>query len=286
MVRDDSVGGPPLAIAAKTLHAPLAASPSGVPRYDPLPLGPPEPDEEAPMSRVSLLLAALLVAPGCDGGKPGDTNAKADGKQPAAGGPTASPTDPSASAAGEPAAAAPADPWQAKLAARVLAESGLGKDGKLTAFDIVDGESGEQYCQVCRYGSSPKVMAVGSLDDAAFHEDLKNLDAIVKKYGDDKLKAFAVVTEIVDGKGVTPRDAEAMRQQANALRQKLAISFPVVVPAPDEGGGNREWDEYYNITKSRTVMFADGRNTVHWSAVGPTDWSGLNEAVKSLVEPS
>lgn len=239
------------------------------------------------MSRVSLLLAALLVAPGCDGGKPGDANAKADGKQPAADGPAAAPTDPAVEPApASPTADTPADPWQGKLAARVLAESGLGKDGKLTAFDIVDCESGEQYCQVCRYGSSPKVMAVGRLDDAAFHEDLKNLDAIVKKYGDDKVKAFAVVTEIVDGKGVTPKDAEAARQQAKALRQKLAISFPVVVPAPDEGGGNREWDEYYNITKSRTVMFADGRNTVRWSAVEPADWSGLNEAIKRVVEPS
>jgi len=237
------------------------------------------------MSRVSLLLAALLVAPGCDGGKPGDANAKADGKQPADG--PAAQADGSADASASPPAAPPADPpadpWQSKLAARVLADSGLGKDGKLTAFDIVDCESGEQYCQVCRYGASPKLMAVGRLDDAAFHEDLKNLDAIVKKYGDE-VKAFAVVTEIVDGKGVTPKDVAAAREQANALRQKLAISFPVVVPAPDERGSNREWDEYYNITKSRTVMFADGRNTVRWSAVAPSDWSGLNAAIKSVVE--
>jgi hypothetical protein len=230
------------------------------------------------MSRVSLLLAALLVAPACDGANPADANANADGKQPAP------PADPEAKAGNAPAPAPAADPWQSKLASRVLADSGLGKDGKLTAFDIVNCESGEQYCQVCRFGGSPKVMAVGSLDDAAFHEDLKDLDAIVKKYGEDKVKAFAVVTEIVDGKGITPKDVEAAKQKANDLRQKLAISFPVVVPAPVEGGGNREWDEYYNITKSRTVMFADGRNTVRWSAVGPEDWSGLNDAIKSVVE--
>lgn len=231
------------------------------------------------MSRVSLLLAALLVAPACDGAKPADADAKAEGKQPE---PNA---EPKAEPGEAPATAQPkADPWQDKLAARVLAPSGLDKDGKLTAFDIVNCESGEQYCQVCRFGGSPKLMAVGSVDDAAFHEDLKDLDAIVKKYGEDKVKAFAVVTEIVDGKGVTPKDVEAAKQKANELRQKLAISFPVVVPAPGEGGGNREWDEYYNITKSRTVMFADGRNTVKWSAVGPEDWSGLNEAIKSVVE--
>lgn len=229
------------------------------------------------MSRVSLLLAALLVAPACDGPKPTDANAKAEGEQP-------EPEGAPGAKADAPAPAPQADPWQSKLAARVLADSGLGKDGKLTAFDIVNCESGEQYCQVCRFGGSPKLMAVGSLDDAAFHEDLKDLDAIIKKYGEDKVKAFAVITEIVDGKGVTPKDVEAMKKQANELREKLAISFPVVVPAPGDGGGNREWEEYYNITKSRTVMFADGRNTVHWSAVGPEDWSGLNEAIKRVVE--
>jgi hypothetical protein len=235
------------------------------------------------MSRVSLLLAALLVAPACDGAKPADANAKAEGNQPEP------KTEPGAEAGDAPAAAEAepkTDPWKDKLAARVLAQSGLEKDGKLTAFDIVNCESGEQYCQVCRFGGSPKLMAVGSVDDAAFHEDLKDLDAIVKKYGEDKVKAFAVVTEIVDGKGVTPKDVEKAKQEAKALREKLAISFPVVVPAPGDGGGNREWDEYYNITKSRTVMFADGRNTVKWSAVGPEDWSGLNEAIKSVVEPS
>jgi hypothetical protein len=257
-----------VAIAAKTRHAPGERGPAG-PRRD-------EPTlEEDPMSRVSLLLAALLVAPGCDA-KPeaGKEDATAKADAPKADAPAATPT----------AATPAADPWQAKLAGRVLADSGLGKDGKLTAFDIVNCESGEQYCQVCRFGGSPKLMAVGSLDDPQFHEDLKDLDAIVQKYGEDKVKAFAVVTEIVDGKGRTPKDVEALKTQANALRTKLAISIPVVVPAPDQSGANREWDEYYNITKSRTVMFADGRNTVRWSAVGPEDWSGLNEAIKAVVE--
>lgn len=233
------------------------------------------------MSRVSLFLAALLVAPACDSAKSegagNDASAKADPSKAAAEADAPAQADPNAKAEATP------DPWQSKLASRVLAESGLAKDGKLTAFDIVNCESGEQYCQVCRFGGSPKLMAVGSLDDAQFHEDLKDLDAIVKKYGEDKVKGFAVVTEIVDGKGVTPKDVAALQAEANALRQKLAISIPVVVPAPDDAGTNREWDEYYNITKSRTVMFADGRNTVKYSAVGPTDWSGLNDAIKAVV---
>ena len=230
------------------------------------------------MSRTSVLLAALLVAPACDGdAKTADAKgAKKDAEAEKA-------------PAGEAQEARPAkdgeavDPWQAKLASRVLADSGLGVDGKLTAFDIVNCESGEKYCQVCRFGSSPKIMAVGTVDDEDFHEDLKDLDAIAQKYGDG-LGAFAVITELEDGKAVTPKDVEESKQRANDLRETLAIQMPVVVPFPHEGGANRAWDEYYNITKSRTVMFADGRNTVRYSAVGPEDFSELSEAIESVVE--
>ncbi|MEM9457395.1 MAG: hypothetical protein AAGF11_24660 [Myxococcota bacterium] len=236
------------------------------------------------MSRTSLFLAALLVVPACDRGTSDEVTKSATPKDQTNSNSAANKTaaQSATKSAAKPAAAM--DPWKQKLDRRVLAKSGLGKDGKLTAFDIVNCESGETYCQVCRFGGSPKLMAVGQLDDEAFHEDLKDLDAIVKKYGDDKLKGFAVITEIVDGKGVTSKDVATLQQQANALREKLAISLPVVVPAPNEQGQNREWDEYYNITSSRTVMFADGRNAVKYSAVGPEDFSELNTAIQSVLE--
>ena len=235
------------------------------------------------MSRTTLLLAALLVMPACDDAKKADAakpdadkTAKKDAKKD------------EAAPAKKDEAATPAkadDPWQAKLDSRVLADSGLGKDGKLSAFDIVNCESGEKYCQVCRFGGNPKLMAVGTVDDEAFHEDLKNLDAIAQKYGGDNLKAFDVITTLDGGKAVTPKDVAAAQKEANELREKLAIQMPVVVPAPDDGSeNNRIWDEYYNITKSRTVMFADGSNKVQYSAVGPEDWSGLNEAIVSVVK--
>ncbi|MCH9684761.1 MAG: hypothetical protein K0V04_25220 [Deltaproteobacteria bacterium] len=232
------------------------------------------------MSRTSLLLATLLVVPACDSGTKDAPTKTASKPQTDA----TKPAEAAKAEAAKPEAKKPVDPWQAKLAGRVLASSGLGQDGKLTAFDIVNCDSGEEYCQVCRFGASPKLMAVGSLDDASFHEDLKDLDAIAKKYGEDKVKVFAVVTDIVDGKGVTPADVASTQAKAKELRTKLAISMPVVVPAANDEGKNRAWDEYYNITASRTVMFADGRNTVKYSAVGPEDWAGLNDAIKSVVE--
>jgi len=234
------------------------------------------------MSRTTLLLAALLVVPACDDAKdPAKSAAKTDAATPDAAAKPAAAAKPEADeAANEPAV----DPWKKTLDERVLAQSGLGMEGRLTAFDIVNCESGEKYCQVCRFGNSPKIMAVGTADDEQFQEDLKDIDAIVKKYGEDKIKAFAVVTDIVDGKGVTPKDVAAAQARANELREKLAISIPVVVPAPDDAGQNREWDEYYNITQSRTVMFADGRNAVKYSAVSPEDFSELDAAINAVIE--
>ncbi len=222
------------------------------------------------------MLAAALVLPACDGsgadtktdGAKDDEQAKAEAKVEAE--PDAEPD------AVKPEEAEPKD-------TRVLADSGLGVGGKLSAFQILNCEDGEEYCQVCRYGSNPKLMAVGSADDEAFRKDLKDLDAIVKKYGADKVKAFAVITDIEDGKAVTPKDAEAAKAKAKALKAELGIDFPIVVPAPEEGGKNEIWEDYYNITKSRTVMFSDGRNQVTYSAVEPGDFADLGKAIEAVI---
>jgi hypothetical protein len=166
---------------------------------------------------------------------------------------------------------------------RVLADSGLGVGGKFKPFEIVNCESGETYCQVCKFGGSPKIMAVGTLDDPEFRNDLQNLDALVQKYGEDKLKAFAVVTDIKDGKSSTPQaEREALIARVKALKTELGVKLPIVVPALEDGG-NKPFDDYYNVTKSRTLMFADGRNSVKYSAVAPKDLAALNTAILSVV---
>lgn len=167
---------------------------------------------------------------------------------------------------------------------RVLADSGLGVGGKFKPFEIVNCESGEQYCQVCKFGGSPKIMAVGTIDDPAFRTDLQNLDALVQKYGEDKLKAFAVVTDIKDGKSSTPlAEREALLARLKALKTELGVKLPIVIPAAGDGAAHQEFDDYYNVTRSRTLMFADGRNSVRYSAVAPKDLSALNAAILSVV---
>jgi hypothetical protein len=218
-------------------------------------------------TRSCLALAVLLAA--C-GGEAATKPATAEAAKPAA---------PEPAAADKPAEAAPAKPAEQP----VLAESGLGVGGKFKPFEIVNCDSGEKYCQVCKFGGSPKIMAVGALDDDAFKDDIKNLDALVHKYGEDKLKAFAVITDIKDGKAVTPTgDRAEFEAKVKALRAELGVSIPLVVPA-DEGGKNDAFDGWYNITKSRTLMFADGRNAVKYSSVAPADLADLNAAIQEVL---
>lgn len=220
-------------------------------------------------ARTSLVLATLLTL-ACDSGTPAKPAPQAAAAPPAATKPADAPRP----------EAAPAKPAED----RVLADSGLGVGGRFKPFDIVNCDSGDTYCQVCKFGGSPKIMAVGTLDDPAFKDDIKNLDALVQKYGDDKIKAFAVFTDIKDGKSATPlADREALQARVKALGVELGVKIPLVVPAADEGKANAEFDGYYNITKSRTLMFADGRNAVKYSAVAPADLSGLNTAIQGVL---
>ncbi len=222
-----------------------------------------------PRTSISLCLALLLSNLACDGGsaaKPAPQTAAAP-----------VPAEPKAPPKSDPEPAKPVDD-------RVLAESGLGVGGRFKPFEIVNCESGDTYCQVCKFGGSPKIMAVGTLDDPAFKEDIKNLDALVQKYGEDKLKAFAVITAIKDGKSSTPTDdREALQAKVKALTKELGVKIPLVLPALDETKANPDFDGYYNITRSRTLMFADGRNAVKYSAVAPPDLSGLNTAIQGVL---
>lgn len=218
---------------------------------------------------IPLCLALLLPPLACDGGsaaKPAPQTAAAP-----------VPAEPKAPPKSDPEPAKPSDD-------RVLADSGLGVGGRFKPFEIVNCDSGDTYCQVCKFGGSPKIMAVGTLDDPAFKEDIKNLDALVQKYGEDKLQAFAVITAIKDGKSVTPTDdREALQAKVKALTKELGVKIPLVLPALDETKANPDFDGYYNITRSRTLMFADGRNAVKYSAVAPPDLSGLNTAIQGVL---
>jgi hypothetical protein len=178
----------------------------------------------------------------------------------------------------EPTTEEPAEP-EARTAA-----SGLDVGQRFAAFEIINCESGDQYCQVCKYGPNPKIMAVGTIDDEAFKKDLAALDAMVAKYGEDKVKAFAVIADSKDGALVTPVGSkDELEAKAKALRAELKLTMPVVIPAPKDDGPNGVFEDHYQVKQSRTIMFADGRNKVKYSEVAPSDLSGLDAAIQAVV---
>ena len=123
------------------------------------------------MKRTStLLLTALLLAPACDSGE-----AKNDAKAAAEKKSDPAPAQEIKQVKLSPDIKAPAG--QEAPAERIVA-SGLDIGQRFVAFDILNCESGDEYCQVCKFGGSPKIMAVGTIDDPAFRKDLQDLDEI------------------------------------------------------------------------------------------------------------
>jgi hypothetical protein len=216
---------------------------------------------------ATLLLATLLLGiTACD--KPAEpAQAKSEPGTPAA----------------APVEAAEAKPEAAQSEIATVA-SGLALGQRFAAFDIINCDSGDEYCQVCQYGSSPKIMAVGTIDDEGFKQDLKQLDAMVTKYGEDKIKAFAVIAVNENGLLGTPiGNKDELQAKAKALRAELGISIPVVIPAPKAGARNERFEDHYQIKQSRTIMFADGRNLVQYSAVAPSDYASLDAAIQAAI---
>jgi hypothetical protein len=180
----------------------------------------------------------------------------------------------------------PAEPEPARAQPEVaaVAGGGLAVGQRFAAFEIINCDSGDAYCQVCKYGSIPKIMAVGTIDDEGFKRDLQQLDALVAKHGEDKVKAFAVIASNDNGRLGTPiANKDELQAKAKALREELGIQMPVVIPAPDEGGRNGVFEDHYQIEQSRTIMFADGRNLVKYSAVAPSDLASLDAAIKAAI---
>jgi hypothetical protein len=156
--------------------------------------------------------------------------------------------------------------------------SGLAVGEKIEAFLVKNCEGGDPYCQVCKFGKRPKLITVGDLDDPAWIEDLKAIQKLHEKYsGEGKgLAVFALAAAIKDGKAAPVTDPQAALVRLKEIREKNGITFPLVIAQnADEvykaqnksNPGYKIFENYYNVTTSRTVMFGDGSNKVQFNAV-------------------
>ena len=172
--------------------------------------------------------------------------------------------------------------------------SGLGVGDKIESFLVKNCDGGDPYCQVCKYGKRPKLISVGDLNDPAWIQDLKAVQAFHEKYSKEGkgLAVFGLAATILDGKASPVADPEAALLKLKQIKEENHLTFPLVIAQnADEiykaqgksNPGYQVFENYYKITQSRTLMFGDGSNTVRFSAVLSGDTRKQFSELESVV---
>jgi peroxiredoxin len=132
----------------------------------------------------------------------------------------------------------------------MAAQAALKPGDKLQPYEIKNTATGEQYCQVCKYGpKAGKIVAFGKLNDEKFWADLKDLQQLQNKY--EKLGVFAHIIDSTDAKAI------------QEVAKKNGITFPVVMGTDDSV------DKIYKVNgESRVIYYAKQNNEIVWSHVG------------------
>ena len=181
------------------------------------------------------------------------------------------------------------------VGAFAASSSGLAVGDKIQAFLVKNCDGGDPYCQVCKYGKRPKLIAVGELNDPAWVQDLKAIQTLHERYSNDGkgLAVFGVATVIKDGKAAPEANPEQALEKLKQIREENHLTFPLVIAENADAlykaqgkpnPGYQVFESYYKVTQSRTVMFGDSSNTVKFSAVlsgdGANQFSELETVVK------
>jgi hypothetical protein len=176
---------------------------------------------------------------------------------------------------------AASDPWSRALAARVLVDGRLGPGTELVALDTLAAPDGAPSCATCSTKGTSTLFVASSLDDAADHEILRDLDAMFRYYADDGLAGVMVLAPANGDRLITPEDPRAAIDRALALRDRLHLAIDVRVPARVDDGGNRAWDEWYAVAGAPLVLLVGPEGRVTFSGTTPSRerWSALDRAI-------
>lgn len=133
-----------------------------------------------------------------------------------------------------------------------VVRAGLQAGANVLPYEIHNTSSGEEYCQMCAYGSRPATVAIyGNLHDEAFWADATKLQAVQNDH-----KNFGFFAQVLDS-----TDAKAIQAEA----KKHGISFPVVYAV------DPDWEKTYQVGGvSRTVYYSSNFQ-IGWSGVGLDD---------------
>ena len=143
----------------------------------------------------------------------------------------------------------------------------------LVSTRVLNVETGREYCQICEYVGNPKIVAAGSLEDAEFHASLISLNKVIQDDPAKRARAFVVFISS------SFADEQSFTKDALALKKRLGLQIPVVIPPLDGSGATLEWQSLYNISKSQTFILADEDGVVLDSGVGPKALARMSQAL-------
>lgn len=166
-----------------------------------------------------------------------------------------------------------------------------GVGDELRSFIIKNCASGKQYCQICAYGGKPTIMAVGELGDNAFEEDLVHVQKLLDAKQEKGLVAFALLGKFEGGALKTPGDEARALAELKAMRERLGLTFPVVIlPSTTTEYEKRAYSGFndsYEIHASRTIMFAAEDNKIVYSDVmRPGDAEHQFQSLEDVITKS
>jgi hypothetical protein len=181
------------------------------------------------------------------------------------------------------------------LGAFASSQSGLAVGEKIQAFLVKNCDGGDPYCQVCKYGKRPKLITVGDLSDPEWIQDLKAIQALHEKYSQDGkgLAVFGLAASIREGKAYPVEDSQAALASLKRIAEENHLTFPLVIAQnADEyykaqgkaNSGYKIFEDYYRVSRSRTLMFGDSSNTVQFNAVLTGDRQGQLSQLESVVK--
>jgi hypothetical protein len=142
-----------------------------------------------------------------------------------------------------------------------------GVGDRLQAFMTQASPDTKNTCWVCEYSGQPTLLAIGDPADTAFADDLARIQGMLGKRPD--VKAFAVASRFEGGKVAPFPDHAAALQSVAALRDRLGLTFPVVVIPRNADDyvaqGYQKFDVTYRVAAPRMVLFAGPDGKVRWA---------------------
>ncbi|GEM_PF-5831103 len=159
-----------------------------------------------------------------------------------------------------------------------LTNSGLDLGERAQELTLIPLVGHDTICLACEGALKPSVLVAGSLSSPSFVKDVRDVDAVLHKWGFNSVTAAAIVgTETETGalEVLVPALVAPLKAKIAALDLTLPI-----VPALQASMLAR-----FNLTMGHTLMVIDPSGTVVYGAVVPPDLAGMDDALQAILGP-